>query len=618
MAAHERAAGKYAEVLTLDHYLEVLKYKPGALPGATALAQARAAGAFTASHQRYWDAARRARGDAAGTRALTEVLLGHRTLPAAALTEAMDRAVGLRCAGPAGRADRRPPPGRRPGRAGHPDRRAGPLRPARARPGRLRPAADREHPVTGVSDTAALAAIGAAARELKLPTVRADAARLAEIAVRERQTHLGYLAEILSAEIDDRTGRRRTRRIAEARFPRIKRLADFNPDAIPGIAATLAALAAGAWIDAGEPVVAARGLRHRQDPPADRPRAWPPASRAAGSATPPPPQLVNELAEAADQRQLSRVVGRYGRLDLLLLDELGYVQLDPRGAELLFQIITEREERASIAIGTNLPFSEWGTVFPDPRLVAAIVDRVTFNAHILETGTQSYRLATSTAAALQKASYGGRRFAPFSDHAPQAPVAQRIERLITDQEAGGSSPSGSTRDGTAPAAVPPARLAQSAERRCPHAVGSGVRVPDCALRTNRKAEEPGCEPSRSRVRVPVVLPASLAELAEGSPARKAGIATASEVRIPSPATGTAHGMETSPAVCSGESPYQSLLAPRSRRWTERDRFRSSRGRRFESCREHRGLVTEWLGTACKAVCALGDAGSNPAEASNGP
>jgi hypothetical protein len=93
MAVHERAAGKYCEVLTLDHYLDVLKYKPGALPGATALAQARAAGAFTASHQRYWDAARRAHGDAAGTRALTEVLLGHRTVPAAAMTEAMDRAV---------------------------------------------------------------------------------------------------------------------------------------------------------------------------------------------------------------------------------------------------------------------------------------------------------------------------------------------------------------------------------------------------------------------------------------------------------------------------------------------------------------------------------------------
>jgi hypothetical protein len=106
-------------------------------------------------------------------------------------------------------------------------------------------------------------------------------------------------------------------------------------------------------------------------------------------------QLVNDLVEAADDRVLSRVVGRYGRLDLLCLDELGYVKIDPRGAELLFQIITEREERASIAIATNLPFSEWGTVFPDPRLVAAIVDRVTFNAHILETGTQSYRLRTS-------------------------------------------------------------------------------------------------------------------------------------------------------------------------------------------------------------------------------
>jgi transposase len=93
VAAHERSAGKYAEVLVLDHYLDVLKYKPGAVPGATALAQARTCGAFTASHQRYWDAARRTRGDAAGTRALTEILLAHRTLPAAALTEAMDKAV---------------------------------------------------------------------------------------------------------------------------------------------------------------------------------------------------------------------------------------------------------------------------------------------------------------------------------------------------------------------------------------------------------------------------------------------------------------------------------------------------------------------------------------------
>ncbi len=98
---------------------------------------------------------------------------------------------------------------------------------------------------------------------------------------------------------------------------------------------------------------------------------------------------------ATGRRALSRVGGHHGRLDLPLPGELGYVQIDHRGAELLFQIITEREERAAIATGTNLPFSEWGTVFPDPRLVAAIVDRVTFNAHILETGTQSYRLRTT-------------------------------------------------------------------------------------------------------------------------------------------------------------------------------------------------------------------------------
>ena len=69
-----------------------------------------------------------------------------------------------------------------------------------------------------------------------------------------------------------------------------------------------------------------------------------------------------------------------------------------------FQIITEREERASVAIATNLPSSEWGTVFPDPRLVAAIVDRVTFNTHVFETGTQSYRLRTSKTAARKKRS----------------------------------------------------------------------------------------------------------------------------------------------------------------------------------------------------------------------
>lgn len=105
-------------------------------------------------------------------------------------------------------------------------------------------------------DAAAQASIGAAACDLHLPTVRAEAARLAEIASRERQTHLGFLAEILAAEVDERTERRRTRRINDAKFPRLKRLADFNVDAVPSIQpATLGRLAAGNYMDAGEPVV---------------------------------------------------------------------------------------------------------------------------------------------------------------------------------------------------------------------------------------------------------------------------------------------------------------------------------------------------------------------------
>ena len=100
VARHDRAVGRHVEVLCLDHYLEVLATKPGALPGATALAQAKARGVFTASHQAYWDAARTARGDAAGTRALITILLAHRAMVAAALIAAMDRAVASGCLDP--------------------------------------------------------------------------------------------------------------------------------------------------------------------------------------------------------------------------------------------------------------------------------------------------------------------------------------------------------------------------------------------------------------------------------------------------------------------------------------------------------------------------------------
>ena len=108
-------------------------------------------------------------------------------------------------------------------------------------------------------------------------------------------------------------------------------------------------------------------------------------------------KLVDELAEAAGDKQLTKTINRYGRVDLLCIDELGYMELDKRGAELLFQVLTEREETASVAIASNESFSGWTKTFTDPRLCAAIVDRLTFGGNIIETGTDSYRLRTTQA-----------------------------------------------------------------------------------------------------------------------------------------------------------------------------------------------------------------------------
>jgi DNA replication protein DnaC len=106
-------------------------------------------------------------------------------------------------------------------------------------------------------------------------------------------------------------------------------------------------------------------------------------------------KLANELAEADDELLLTKTIARYGRVDLLCFDELGYMQLDRRGAELLFQVLTEREEKNSVAIASNESFAGWTKTFTDPRLCAAIVDRLTFHGTIIETGTDSYRLAHS-------------------------------------------------------------------------------------------------------------------------------------------------------------------------------------------------------------------------------
>ncbi len=231
-----------------------------------------------------------------------------------------------------------------------------------------------------------------ACRTLHLPTIRDRYTEIADAALREQASYKTFLLELLDAECDHRDERRRHRLVREAHFPRPKRIEDFdfaaNPQLTPEVVNTLTEPA---WVAAGQPLcligdsgtgkshlligigttIAEAGLTVHYTTTAN---------------------LVNELAEAADERQLTKVLNRYSRVDLLCLDEFGYLELDKTGAKLLFQIFTDREERRAIAVASNAPFSEWHKTFINQRLCSAVVDRLTFNSNIIETGTESYRL----------------------------------------------------------------------------------------------------------------------------------------------------------------------------------------------------------------------------------
>lgn len=211
-------------------------------------------------------------------------------------------------------------------------------------------------------------------------------------------TYRAFLAELLLAECDDRARRRSERRIRAAGFPRDKSLRAFDFDANSNVdPATIHTLANGEWIKKGLPLclIGDSGTGKSHLLIALGTEAAMQGHRVKYTLA---TKLVNELVEAADDKQLTKTIARYGRVDLLCIDELGYMELDRRGAELLFQVLTEREEKNSVAIASNESFSGWTKTFTDPRLCAAVVDRLTFGGNIIETGTDSYRLARTAQA----------------------------------------------------------------------------------------------------------------------------------------------------------------------------------------------------------------------------
>ena len=260
-----------------------------------------------------------------------------------------------------------------------------------------------------------LAAIRQQCKQLQLPAVGAQAGRLAAQADTAHHSHLAYLEALLGAELDERERRAIDRRLREAHFPRVKTLEEFNFAEAPTLpAARLRTLAEGAYLARAEPVLflgeTGTGKTHLATGlavAACRQRRRVRFTTAAA--------LVNDLVEAQHQHQLSRVTNRWARCELIVIDELGYVALAEVGAELLFQLIAERAEKAAVIATTNLPFSEWTTVFPNARLCKALLDRLTDRAHIIETGTESYRFRRTLE---QRQTTGPRRATPARPTAP--------------------------------------------------------------------------------------------------------------------------------------------------------------------------------------------------------
>ncbi|WP_137935333.1 IS21-like element helper ATPase IstB [Mesorhizobium comanense] len=221
-------------------------------------------------------------------------------------------------------------------------------------------------------------------KTLKLPTFQREYQKLARLCATEGIDHVGYLTRLSEREMIERDRRKVERRIKAAKFPVVKSLDSFDFTAIPKLnKMQVLELARCEWIERRENVIAlgpsgtgkthvalGLGLAACQK------------GLSVGFTT--AAALVSEMMEARDERRLLRFQKQMAACQLLIIDELGFVPLSKTGAELLFELISQRYERGATLITSNLPFDEWTETLGSERLTGALLDRITHHVNILE------------------------------------------------------------------------------------------------------------------------------------------------------------------------------------------------------------------------------------------
>jgi DNA replication protein DnaC len=237
--------------------------------------------------------------------------------------------------------------------------------------------------------------LGAYLKRLRLPTVAANYRRFSQEASKANQSFERYLMALVEAEVQHREANSERKRIGQARFPTLKTLDAFDFSLIPAVnKQAIVELAQCRYLEAKENIVflgpAGTGKTHcaiALGLAACRQGKRVRFVTAAG--------LINELVEAQAQLRLSKLEAALLKLDLLVLDEVGFVPFSKAGAELLFGVLADRYERGSVLVTTNLDFASWTEIFGDARLTGALLDRLTHRCHIVEFQGDSYRFKES-------------------------------------------------------------------------------------------------------------------------------------------------------------------------------------------------------------------------------